>query len=568
MSSGKAYPMPTYIPPLSVFNPLFFPQTFSTTTSGGGGGQTNIFPQGLTSGNVITMNGGTGGGGGTGVERTITGLSQIEWVDINSTNPTDITGYMVLDGNTLNIGSANSLSGINVNLLGSIVSANGTPIATGGNVSNNQSNTFQNGFTQTFQGEIIVDNTQSNIGQYSSTNTGLGLNVFTNSPTGIHNVAIGTNVLSNLTTGNDNTGIGWEAGLNMTTGINNTFVGIQSLLSVTSGFQNTAFGLSTLSSITTDSNNTGIGYEAGYNLIGNGSNSSNNTFLGYRAGFNQITGNNNVSIGYNSGVDTTTPNLNNTIAIGNQITSVATGDIIFGFKQFFNSADYWVKITPNTTSGLGIQLQGTYNSSSNITISSPSVNVTNILTTPNNPTITTTNLSNGQGSFYVDNQLPYFAYNNSGTITSQQLSTTTNNILFTINTSGASGTEPGIWTFTLPNNTYPQQFYYYAYLNNNLTPTQSSIPQYAVGSIVTNTNGSNYFAFGLAVATIYNTAPAPTITPGYGYIFNVISALGLPNLSIQTISQANNLNGTTTYNLYSTGASSTFTFTIVGVSIP
>jgi hypothetical protein len=164
MSSGVIYPPPTYIPPLPIFNPLFFPQSFGTTTTGGGGGGgfTNIFPNGLTSGNVITMDGGTGGGGGTGVERTITGLSQIEWVDINSTIPTAITGYMVLNGNTLEIGSNTASSGINVNLLGSVVSANGVAIANGGNVSNNINNTFVSpATTQTFDTQsVVMDNSQ------------------------------------------------------------------------------------------------------------------------------------------------------------------------------------------------------------------------------------------------------------------------------------------------------------------------------------------------------------------------------------------------------------------------
>lgn len=161
MSSGVIYPVPTYIPPLPIFNPLFFPQTFATTTtSGGGGGFTNIFPNGLTSGNVITMNGGTGGGGGTGAERTITGLSQIEWADFTSTNPTAITGYMKLNSGVLEIGSGTASSGINVNLLGSVISANGVAIATGGNVSNDINNTFQAPATiQTFDTQnVVMDN--------------------------------------------------------------------------------------------------------------------------------------------------------------------------------------------------------------------------------------------------------------------------------------------------------------------------------------------------------------------------------------------------------------------------
>jgi len=159
MSSGVAYPMPVYIPPLSIFNPLFFPQSFGTTTTGGGGGGfTNIFPGGLTSGNVITMDGGTGGAGGTGAERTITGLSQIEWVDYNSTNPTAITGYMKLIGNTLEIGSASNSTGINVNLQGTSITSNGVEIG-GGNVSNDINNTFQSpATTQTFDSQNVIVN--------------------------------------------------------------------------------------------------------------------------------------------------------------------------------------------------------------------------------------------------------------------------------------------------------------------------------------------------------------------------------------------------------------------------
>jgi|688.fasta_scaffold04581_25 hypothetical protein len=161
MSSGIAYPPPTYIPPLPVFNPIFFPQTFGTTSSsGGGGGFTNIFPNGLSSGNVITLNGGTGGGGGTGVERTITGISYLDFVDSASTNPTAITGFITLNGNTLEIGSANNSSGINVNLQGTTLSANGVAIASGGNVSNNINNTFQAPATaQTFDTQsVLIDN--------------------------------------------------------------------------------------------------------------------------------------------------------------------------------------------------------------------------------------------------------------------------------------------------------------------------------------------------------------------------------------------------------------------------
>ena len=58
--------------------------------------------------------------------------------------------------------------------------------------------------------------------------------------------------------------------------------------------------------------------------------------------------------------------------------------------------------------------------------------IQNILQSPNNPNITITTLANGQGTFYVNSQLPYFAYNNAGTITSQQLATASVSNSFTL----------------------------------------------------------------------------------------------------------------------------------------
>jgi len=298
MSSGITYPPPVYIPPLPVFNPLFFPQSFgTTTTSGGGGGFTNIFPNGLTSGNVITMDGGTGGGGGTGVERTITGISYLDFVDSGETDPTNITGYITLNGNTLEIGSNTASSGINVNLLGTTVSANGTPIGGGGDVFLAGNNTFTG--TNDFQSTFTVDNALTNIGQLGSNNT-----------------AIGDSALTSLTTGINNTAFGHQALNSETTGSQNIAVGVLSLNSLTQGNTNTAIGYASLNTSTLDNGNTAIGIDAGFSLNGNGSNSNYNTFIGIGAGKNQLTGTNNIAIGQNSGATLSLPNLSNTIAIG------------------------------------------------------------------------------------------------------------------------------------------------------------------------------------------------------------------------------------------------------------
>jgi hypothetical protein len=61
--------------------------------------------------------------------------------------------------------------------------------------------------------------------------------------------------------------------------------------------------------------------------------------------------------------------------------------------------------------GMSIYLDATF---INLSATS-SVQLGNILTCPNNPTIDTTGLSSGRGTFYVNNQLPYFAYNDGTT---------------------------------------------------------------------------------------------------------------------------------------------------------
>jgi hypothetical protein len=149
-SSGIAYPPPTYIPPLSIFNPVNFPVNTPTTGSSGGGSQSNIFPNGLSSGNVIQLDGGTGGAGGDGTERSINGISYLNFIDTANTTP---VGAPVLTSisqtnNTFTIGGTNA---IGVNITGSALTFNGTPVGTGsGNVSTASDNTYANGTSQNF----------------------------------------------------------------------------------------------------------------------------------------------------------------------------------------------------------------------------------------------------------------------------------------------------------------------------------------------------------------------------------------------------------------------------------
>lgn len=402
------------------------------------------FTNGLFSTDTIDFN------SATGANRAITNLSTSSFTDIlgNASYTASIeensTAIGAYDGGLV-ITSSNS-----INLVGADVLLNGVPITAGGGdvfLAGNNTFTGTNAFTSTF----TVDNTQTNIGQFSNNNTG-----------------IGEQSLLSLTTGSDNTALGYLSLSDVLDGQNNTAVGYTALTNITSGESNTGLGYASLSSSLTDINNTAVGYWSGLNLNGG----DNNVLIGYEAGVNQTTGNNNVALGFQVGVDTTTPTISNTIAIGNQATAVATGDMILGFGGNYNSTGfpYYAKITPNTTDQ-GVQIQGTYNNSQNFTIdatgqsvylkgtniglnASNTVSISNILQSPNNPTINTTTLSSSQGTFYVSSQLPYFAYNNAGTITSQQLATATSPTTFSY-TSGLGGTIniPPIgtlWTFLIP----------------------------------------------------------------------------------------------------------------------
>jgi len=594
MSSGIAYPMPTYIPPLPVFNPIFFPQSFgTTTTSGGGGGQTNIFPNGLTSGNVITLNGGTGGGGGTGVERTITGISYLDFVDSSDTDPTNITGYITLNGNTLEIGSLSNSTGINVNLQGTTISANGVAIGGGGDVFLAGNNTFTG--TNDFQANFTVDNALTNIGQYTSNNTGIGFSI-----------------LSNISTGSDNTAFGHYSLSEVIDGQNNTAVGSSALTNITSGESNTGLGYASLSSSLTDNNNTAVGYWSGQQLNGG----DNNTFIGYESGYNQITGSNNLAIGFQSGVDLSQQNLSNTIAIGNQITAVETGEIILGFGDYNNSgATYFAKYTPLNTND-GVQLQCSYNNAQNFTINSTghSINLEGTIINLNGVgsglTTDGVNVLNGMSinggtlntsdkasqpvlgalycSYYSYGGVPFYAFSDSGgTTTHEQLATTSSlssyapldsptftgiptaptalstdnstqlattafvqsvvgggsNILGTYTSSPCNTSlSPTGWEFdTIIPNTLGNQFSFIIY--SNTAPTNTSSPYFTNNILSTNQVSDYILAVGTAILIPYqysNNGAPPVITNTSGYLFTAPTSIGGLRFSSVVINPTSN----------------------------
>jgi len=365
------------------------------------------FTDGLFSTDTIDFN------SATGANRAITNLSKSEFSDIlgNTTYTASIeensTAIGAYDGGLV-ITSSNS-----INLVGADILVNGVPVGSGGgDVFLAGNNTFTG--TNTFNSTFSVDNTQTNIGQL---------------PLG-NNTAIGLASLGDI----------------IITGDNNSAFGYTALQALTTGSFNTGLGYASLANSLTDDNNTAVGYWSGQQLNGG----SNNTYLGYESGYNQTTGSGNVAIGFQTGVDTTTPTLSNTIAIGNQITSKATGDMILGFTNYTGVNPYYAKFTPNT-SFQGITLEGGYNGSQNFTITAPASSITldgtfiNLngtgsgltdgLTVLNGITINTGTVNTSDkasqpplnplySSYYSYNGLPFFAYSNSGgTTTHQQLST-------------------------------------------------------------------------------------------------------------------------------------------------
>lgn len=142
-------------------------------------------------------------------------------------------------------------------------------------IQDNQSNTFQAGFVQTFTDPIFVDGMHMGNSNDLS-NTFLGYNTPTAS-TGQLNTSLGSTSLQNLTSGNRNTALGSIGLLSNTTGSDNTAIGANALVNSITTSQNTAIG-SSAGVKNKGANNTFIGYES--MLLYNQNNSSNydNTF--------------------------------------------------------------------------------------------------------------------------------------------------------------------------------------------------------------------------------------------------------------------------------------------------
>ena len=300
--------------------------------------------------------------------------------------------------------------------------------------------------------------------------------------------------------------------------------------------------------------NTAIGNLSAYSLTSG----TQNTSIGYQTGGYMTTGSNNVSIGYLSGVSPSAPTLSDTIAIGKQITAVATGDMILGFTNFTPPNDYWVKFTPNTTFG-GVQLQSTYNGSQNFTIqtngNSVSLEGTFIdLNGTGSGAISGVNVSNGMNintgvvqttdkasnptfqslysCFYSLSGVPYFGYNNAGTYTYSQLLTSvapSTNILATYTSNPCdTSISPVGWVFdTIIPNTLGNQFSFIIY--SNTAPTTTNVPYFTNNILTANDVADYILAVGTAKLIPYqysNNGSPPVITNTSGYLFTAPTSIG------------------------------------------
>jgi hypothetical protein len=160
MSSGVAYPPPTY-PPVSIFNSPNYPPIPTTTTT------TNNFSNGIN----LT--------GTSGSARTITGISNLDFISNNNTNPSSSLLTQISQNDTqMIIGTQAPAGTIEIDIYGSALKFNGIAVGTGsGNVNTANSNTYANGTTQTFYNAGVNGNLSFNsngtilMSQFSAVNT-------------------------------------------------------------------------------------------------------------------------------------------------------------------------------------------------------------------------------------------------------------------------------------------------------------------------------------------------------------------------------------------------------------
>jgi len=232
----------------------------------------------------------------------------------------------------------------------------------------------------------------------------------------------------------------------------------------------------------------------------------------YQAGNNNFTGNNTFSGTNIFNTNTTTFNsdiLSNNISIDGNLTFPTNNSqiVLTDTLQFQNtnsptyplllnnsSSDEWSLLYSNPVNfNLNFPNKTIDIIAQNINLTaSSSVSVSSILISPNNPSITISNLTNGNGTFYSNSQAPYFAYNNAGSITSSPLviSSTLNNYATIAGNNPLSGNN----TFTGTNTFNNINITNTSGINFNTNIAQLSFPSVFPNNITTgNTTGLGLF---------------------------------------------------------------------------
>jgi len=511
---GVAYPRPVYIPILPIFNPAYFPtrESVTTTGGGGGGGQTNIFPLGLSSGNLIVLDGGTSAG--TGNERGIDFVSVIKMTDTQETIPSNYSGLIQLDTGVLTIGNPTPSTGIVIELQGSSLLFNGSPISGNGDA------LLAGGTSsvpQTFTGYNEFKNTDGQITLWNTTDTTYGdIKVNLSCDPFNYQLDIGGNLSIGNTANSNNIVLSSSA----------NFAGQLDIAGQVNVFSQTYPNtIDTNYLATIGFVNAAVSGIVGGDVLAGG----NNTFTGNNSFSTPATSQsfNNQLVNINGGSLKLQTSANSfPITITNQSTSASNNILRFQPNLFLGAGTYIFQtylsnyVNTATIDNTGIALIATpFKSSLN--------------TTPN-----LTQLPTNYSCFYSNNQQPYFAYNNAGSIITTQL--VQNSILGTF-TSAAGYIDTGniIWSFsTIPNNTLGQQFSFAIICN--VGKSNSSSPYLTNDELQLNSNFTNAMSVsGNAILLPFKfsngAVPVPIITNTTGYVFNIVSNIG--GLTINSIIQ-------------------------------
>jgi hypothetical protein len=238
-----------------------------------------------------------------------------------------------------------------------------------GNAGTNPSSNFI-GTTDTESLRFRVNNLNSGLIDFNTSNTSFGFQALISNGNGNYNTAVGTDALLTNTTGNSNTAIGSYSLLSNSTGFSNSANGADALHNNTTGYYNTAYGAASLFANTTGSNNTASGIKSLYSnitgiyntAIGSQSLTSNttgnyNTGIGETTLTSNITGSVNTAIGSESLVSNTAGNYNSAIGAdalyynntGNSNTAIGINALYLNTNGSGNTANGSAALSNNTT---------------------------------------------------------------------------------------------------------------------------------------------------------------------------------------------------------------------------